>query len=93
MTETGAQHQYASGQGLHKYLIEDHGLLSATYNPDEVYVQTTSIQRTIDSAQAQLDGLFNLPLKFPESEELFELNTIAAEDDWMLHAHSHCGRF
>lgn len=51
------------------------------------------MQRAIDSALAQLDGLYNLPLKWPSVEEAFELNTVAAEDDWMLHAHSHCPRF
>ena len=93
LTMTGAQHHYALGQNLRKYYIDEHKLLSDAYNSDEVYTQTTSIQRTIDSANSQLDGLFDLPLKWPEPEDSFQLNTVPSEDDWMLHAHSHCQRW
>ncbi len=44
---------------IRKNYIERQAFLSAKYNADEIYVQTTSKSRTIESANAQLDGLFS----------------------------------
>lgn len=59
--------------------------LSANYEPNEIYVQTTHKQRTIDSANAQLDGIFNRTLTFPKVDELFVFDSIAEEIDYSIH--------
>lgn len=51
LTQTGAESHYVNGVGL-RYFFDQNQLLSEQYDPEEVYVQTTYKQRTIDSARA-----------------------------------------
>ena len=43
---------------MRKYLIEDTGLLSPDFNPDQIYVRSTDVYRTISSTLAHLQGLY-----------------------------------
>lgn len=43
------------------------------------------MQRTIDSADSQLDGLFDLDLAFPNSDPRFIKNVIQDDEDFDLH--------
>lgn len=59
----------------------DPGFLSPHYEPDEVYVQTTCHARCVDSAIAQLEGMYGRPLQFPDADNSFELTTIVCSED------------
>ena len=85
LTRTGAESHYATGETLRQVLDSlDPGFLSQEYNPAEVYVQTTCHSRTIDSAVAQLEGLFSLPLQWPDWDNSFDLNTLVCGEDYLL---------
>ena len=94
LTQTGAQSHYANGKALREiFAKEDGGFLSDSYDPAEVYVQTSFKQRTIDSALAQLDGLFAKPLAFPDIDPEFKLNVVPEMDDFIIHnVAKHCPR-
>ena len=82
----------------HDYIRQEYIIkrqfLSETYTSDEVYVQTTHKQRTIDSANAQLEGIFAMAMSFPEVEQLFDFTTIPAKIDFSVHTDSdNCPRF
>jgi hypothetical protein len=49
------------GRQMRKYLVEEKGLLSSEFNPNEVYVRSTDVNRTINSALSQIQGLFHYP--------------------------------
>ena len=69
-------------------------LLSTEYNPDEVYVQTTDRDRTIDSALAQMEGLYGKSLLWPSVDPDFSINTIPTAEDYLLHVDANnCKRF
>ena len=48
-------------------------------------MQTSHKQRTIDSALAQLDGLFAKPLAFPDIDPDYKLNVVPMDDDFILY--------
>ncbi|CDW82447.1 histidine acid phosphatase family protein [Stylonychia lemnae] len=55
----GRRQHYLIGKQLRKkYISDSPGFLSDKYNPNEVYVRATDINRTIESAQSQLLGLY-----------------------------------
>ena len=64
LTASGFRQHYLIGHELHQRYMKDHPdseqLLSPIYNSDEVYVRSTQVQRTIQSANAQLLGLYPL---------------------------------
>ena len=82
-TMTGIQHHYRNGQRLRSFYGD---FVSAAYDDHQVYLQTTDVQRTIDSAWAQLDGLYTKPISWPSVDVEFWLNTIPTSDDLLLHA-------
>ena len=47
--------------------------LSHDYSTEDVYVATTYKERTIQSAYAQLDGIYARTLTYPEYDEYFTL--------------------
>ena len=94
LTQTGADSHYANGKLMRQLFDEHEGFLSSTYVAEEVYVQTTNEQRTVDSARAQLDALYGKPLAWPEIDPAFKLNQISLEDDFIMHLKKkNCDRF
>ena len=79
---------------IRKNYIERQAFLSAKYNADEIYVQTTSKSRTIESANAQLDGLFSRELTFPFIDPIYYMDVIPAHRDYSMHLDKNiCKRF
>lgn len=91
---TGAESHYANGQGLRDFFDKSGHFLSDVYSEEEVYVQTSERDRTIDSARAQLEGLFDKPLAWPNVDSEFSLNTILGTEDFITHvSEDNCPRF
>jgi len=85
LTMAGALNHHATGQTLRQVLeVLMPGFLSAEYVPEEVYVQTTCHARTIDSAVAQLEGLYGMPLQFPDWDPTYEMTTMLCNEDYLL---------
>lgn len=58
LTSHGRLDANALGQRLRKRYIEDVALISKQYIPSEVYVRSTNLARTIESARSVLQGMF-----------------------------------
>ena len=70
---------------VRKLYIEQKGFISSDYSADEIYTLTTDKQRTIDSATAQLDGLFNRQMTFPDLDPLFNLTVLPSTGNFVTH--------
>lgn len=74
--------------------ITDKQFLKPDYDPVEVYVQTTVARRTIDSATAQLAGLFSRERTFPELDPHIQLDVIPDSINTSIHVNQdNCPRF
>lgn len=64
------------GQYVRSKFIEDSSFIDRTYDSttDDVYVQCTVEQRTLDSAVSQLQGLFNNTLTYPVADTTYKVN-------------------
>ncbi|XP_035762503.1 lysophosphatidic acid phosphatase type 6 isoform X2 [Neolamprologus brichardi] len=58
LTTLGMQQLYELGKRLRGRYIEESDFLTSTFNPAEVYVRSTNIVRTIESAKCLVAGLF-----------------------------------
>ncbi|XP_068560980.1 lysophosphatidic acid phosphatase type 6 [Cebidichthys violaceus] len=58
LTTLGMQQLYELGKKLRKRYVEETHFLSSTFSPAEVYVRSTNILRTIESAKCLVAGLF-----------------------------------
>ena len=59
LTATGMLQQYIIGKNIkHKY-IDNINLISGIYNETEIYVQSTQVDRTLESAKSQILGIFS----------------------------------
>ncbi|CAB1351867.1 unnamed protein product, partial [Coregonus sp. 'balchen'] len=59
LTTVGMQQLYEQGERLRKRYIQATAFLNPTFSPTEVYVRSTNIVRTIDSAKCLVAGLFH----------------------------------
>ncbi|CAG5865685.1 unnamed protein product [Menidia menidia] len=76
LTTLGMQQLYELGTRLRRRYIEESAFLSATYAPDEVYVRSTNIVRTIESAKCLVAGLFQ-----QKQKEMVSILTTEAESE------------
>ncbi|KAM4609169.1 lysophosphatidic acid phosphatase type 6 [Polymixia lowei] len=58
LTAVGMQQLYELGKRLRRRYIEENPFLRPTFSPTEVYVRSTNILRTIESAKCLVAGLF-----------------------------------
>lgn len=95
LTQTGADMHYNMGMKyVKKKYVEEQKFLGQTYNPREVYVQSTDAQRTIDSATAQLEGIFNRKMTFPLSDPELQIDSIPQPQNLSIHVESNnCLRY
>ncbi|KAJ8013157.1 hypothetical protein DPEC_G00050370 [Dallia pectoralis] len=76
LTTVGMQQLYMLGQRLKKRYIQDTSFLNPTFSPAEVYVRSTNIVRTIESAKCLLAGLFQQSQK-----DIVSIATTEAESE------------
>ncbi|KAK7939252.1 hypothetical protein WMY93_002578 [Mugilogobius chulae] len=74
LTTLGMQQLYELGKRLRKTYIEDSLFLSPAFSPAEVYVRSTNIWRTIESAKCLVAGLFE-----QKQKEIVSIVTAEAE--------------
>jgi len=58
LTETGMRQRYALGRFNRQRYIEREQLLDEVYNPAQLYVQSTGVDRTLQSTYSELQGLY-----------------------------------
>ncbi|CAH1251439.1 ACP6 [Branchiostoma lanceolatum] len=58
LTTLGQQQMFDLGQLLRKHYVENNRFIDPDYNPQQVYVRSTNIKRTVESARCVLAGLF-----------------------------------
>ncbi|TKS67070.1 Lysophosphatidic acid phosphatase type 6 [Collichthys lucidus] len=76
LTAVGMQQLYELGKRLRKRYVEETGFLSSTFSPAEVYVRSTNIVRTIESAKCLIAGLFQ-----QKQKEIVHILTTASESE------------
>lgn len=60
LTPVGMRQHYNLGRALRKIYIEENQFLSPNFNPEEMFVQSTDVNRTIVSVLSQLYGFYPL---------------------------------
>jgi hypothetical protein len=66
LTSSGMRQRLLLGKHNRERYIEEYGLLDGQFNPDQFYIQSTPVSRTLQSAYAELLGFF--PPKFPSAK-------------------------
>lgn len=99
LTALGIREMYQTGQALrHKY-VDELGFISGSYMPREIYVRASNTDRSLQSAQLLMLGLFPLgtgpdPAVYDTSLEAapapgqafnpVPVHSVALENDWVL---------
>ncbi|XP_054641992.1 lysophosphatidic acid phosphatase type 6 isoform X2 [Dunckerocampus dactyliophorus] len=84
LTTLGMQQLYELGKRLRRRYIEERPFLSATFSPTEVYVRSTNIIRTIESAKCLVAGLFQ------QKQKVVPILTTAAESEILYPNYHSC---
>ncbi|CAK56843.1 unnamed protein product (macronuclear) [Paramecium tetraurelia] len=74
LTPTGMRQQYILGKWLRKRYIQVTPLLSSTFNENEIYIESSDVNRTLQSAYCNLQGMYpegpNVPHFVDENAQL-----------------------
>ncbi|XP_019750991.1 lysophosphatidic acid phosphatase type 6 [Hippocampus comes] len=76
LTTLGMQQLYELGERLRRRYVQEVPFLSSTFCPNEVYVRSTNIIRTIESARCLVAGLFQ-----QKQKEIVPILTTDAESE------------
>ncbi|XP_053733275.1 lysophosphatidic acid phosphatase type 6 [Synchiropus splendidus] len=76
LTTLGMQQLYDLGARLRRKYVEQGGFLSPAFDPSEVYVRSTNVVRTIESATCLLAGLFD-----QKQRDVVSIATVAAQQE------------
>ncbi len=76
LTAVGMRDMYQRGQELRRKYVDELGLISGTYQLDEVYVRASNADRSLQSAQMLVLGLF--PLGTGPDPSIYDSNLTAA---------------
>ncbi|OQV26148.1 Lysophosphatidic acid phosphatase type 6 [Hypsibius exemplaris] len=74
LTSPGKQQLYDLGQRLRKEYVDEKKLIPGIYNANDIYIRSTNITRTIESAVWLVSGLFGIQKsdsRTPNSIEIF----------------------
>ncbi|XP_037977950.2 prostatic acid phosphatase [Plutella xylostella] len=91
LTNIGKKQHYELGKWLRKRYSH---LLSEKYNPSEIYIRSTDVDRTLMSAQANLAGMYP-----PKGDSVWDtdllwqpipIHTVPEKDDEVLAMKKHC---
>ena len=74
LTETGKRMHYLIGVHNRKKYINNSQLLSDIYNPNEILVKSTNVNRTIMSIYSQLQGFYPQNISYKISNEIPDIN-------------------
>ncbi|XP_061925052.1 lysophosphatidic acid phosphatase type 6 isoform X2 [Entelurus aequoreus] len=85
LTTLGMQQLYELGKRLRRRYIEESPFLGATFSPTEVYVRSTNIVRTIESAKCLVAGLFQ-----QKQKDVVPIATTAAESEILYPNYHSC---
>jgi Histidine phosphatase superfamily (branch 2) len=58
LTASGMRHRHLLGKFNRERYVKYYGLLDSSYNPNQIYVQSTAVDRTMQSGYAELMGLY-----------------------------------
>ena len=58
LTAEGMRERYLLGRYNRERYVEKFKFLSPQYNPSEIYIQSTNVNRTLQSAYSELLGLY-----------------------------------
>ncbi|RNA22195.1 lysophosphatidic acid phosphatase type 6 [Brachionus plicatilis] len=82
LTSTGEQQMFNLGSRLKKKYIQDMDFLSQKYDPKQIYVRSTHLNRTINSAKSLLAGMYQSGPK-QKLDEPFLVHTNQLEIDYL----------
>ena len=70
LTPEGMRQRYLLGRHSRERYTGQFALLSREYNPNEVYIQSTNVNRTMQSGYSELMGLYPPGLAAPLTPEM-----------------------
>ena len=90
LLEVGAVQHYALGT----FVRERYGkILGETFQPEDTYVMSTGAQRTMESAKAQLAGIYAKHFRYPSVED-FPIVEVPHGENFLSHVDVHnCPRW
>lgn len=70
LTETGMRQRYMLGRYNRQRYIERENLLDENLNPSQIYVQSTGVDRTLQSTYSEMMGLYKPTINLNHQESL-----------------------